>query len=48
VSAVEGVGFLKLLNTLEPRFQVPGGNFLSRTEIPTDAAKKFYLSNLCY
>ena len=34
VSVVEGIGFRKLLYTLEPRFQVPSRNHLSRTEIP--------------
>ena len=34
VSVVEGIGFHKLLYTLEPRFQMPSRNHLSRTEIP--------------
>ena len=34
VSAVEGIGFCKLLCTLKPRFQVPSRNHLSRIEIP--------------
>ena len=34
VSVVEGIGFCKLLHTLEPRFQVPSRNHQSSTEIP--------------